>query len=179
MRPLHPRSLLLWLLIVAAVAYAAHRTGRFGARPPGTSVSTAPMSGAARIIDGDSLEVGGVRIRIFGIDAPEYRQQCRNARGESYACGREARRALDRLIGGRIVTCTPVSHDRYERDVAACAVIGRDLGDAMVRAGHAVDYARHSGGRYAAAEQEARAAKRGIWAGEFEMPEAWRRREAR
>jgi endonuclease YncB( thermonuclease family) len=56
---------------------------------------------------------------------------------------------------------------------------GRDLGDAMVRAGHALDYARHSGGRYAEAERAARAAKRGIWAGGFEEPEAWRRREMR
>jgi endonuclease YncB( thermonuclease family) len=176
MRPPRPRSLLLWLLIVAVVAYAAHRTGRFNVRAPAPS---APVSGVARIIDGDSLEIAGVQIRIFGIDAPEWRQQCRNARGESYACGREARRTLDRLIGGRTVTCTPVTHDRYERDVATCEVVGRDLGDAMVRAGHAVDYARHSGGRYAAAEQEARAAKRGLWAGTFDEPEVWRRREAK
>jgi endonuclease YncB( thermonuclease family) len=174
MRPPRPRSLLLWILIVAVVAYAAHRTGRFAPRAPG-----GPISGAARIIDGDSLEVAGVQIRISGIDAPEWRQQCRNASGEPYACGREARRTLDRLIGGRTVTCTPVTHDRYERNIATCEVVGRDLGDAMVRAGHAVDYARHSGGRYAAAEQEARAAKRGLWAGEFEIPETWRRREAR
>jgi endonuclease YncB( thermonuclease family) len=166
------RSLLLWILIVAVVAYAAQRIGRFDLRAPG-----APVSGAARIIDGDSLEVAGVRIRIFGIDAPEARQQCSNSKGEPYACGREATRALDRLIGGRTVTCKPVTHDQYDRDVATCEVVGRDLGDAMVRAGHARDYARHSRGRYAAAEQEARAAKRGIWAGESEAPAAWRRRE--
>jgi endonuclease YncB( thermonuclease family) len=165
------RSLLLWILIVAVVAYAAQHTGKFDPRAPG-----GPVSGVARIVDGDSLEVAGVRIRLFGIDAPEARQQCRDARSESYACGREATRALDRLIGGRTVTCTPVAYDRYDRDVATCEVIGRDLGDAMVRAGHARDY--RSRGRYAAAEQEARAAKRGIWSGEFEDPQAWRRREA-
>jgi len=77
------------------------------------------------------------------------------------------------------VTCTLVTHDRYERDVATCTANGRDLGDAMVRTGHAVDYARHSNGRYAEAERQARAAKRGIWAGTFEEPEAWRRREMR
>jgi endonuclease YncB( thermonuclease family) len=168
------RSLLLWLLIVAVVAYAAQRTGRFDPRVPG-----GPVSGPARIIDGDSLEIAGTRIRIFGIDAPEGRQQCRDGRGESYACGREAARALERLIGGRTVTCTPVTHDQYDRDVATCAVVGRDLGDAMVRAGHARDYARHSRGRYAVAEREAREARRGIWAGESEAPAAWRRRETK
>ena len=82
-----------------------------------------------------------------------------------------------RLIGGRSVTCTPVDHDRYEREVAACTVDGRDLGEAMVRSGHARDYARHSHGRYAAAEREAREARRGLWAGEFENPGEWRKRE--
>jgi endonuclease YncB( thermonuclease family) len=164
------RSLLLWLLIVAVVAYAAQHTGKFDPRAP-----VAPVSGMARIVDGDSLEVAGVRIRLFGIDAPEARQQCRDAKREPYACGREATRVLDRLIGGRTVTCKRVALDRYDRDVATCEVVGRDLGDAMVRAGHARDYG--SRGRYAAAEQEARAGKRGIWAGEFEDPQVWRRRE--
>ena len=92
------------------------------------------------------------------------------ARGDARACGAH-RRAR--------VSCTLVTHDRYARDVATCTANGRDLGEAMVRAGHALDYARHSGGRYAEAEKEARAASRGIWAGTFESREAWRRREMR
>ncbi len=72
-----------------------------------------------------------------------------------------------------------VTHDHYARDVATCLADERDLGEAMVRAGQARDYVRHSRGRYAAAEREARAAKRGLWAGQFEEPEAWRRREMR
>jgi len=177
MRANHP---LLWLVVVAVIAAIAYGSGKFDApRPRTPSEQTGPtISGRARIIDGDSLEVAGARIRLFGIDAPEAHQQCRDARGLNYPCGRAATRALAALTGAR-VTCTLVTHDRYERDVATCMANGRDLGDAMVRAGHAVDYARHSGGRYAEAEREARAAKRGIWAGTFEEPEAWRRREMR
>jgi endonuclease YncB( thermonuclease family) len=175
-----PRSLLVWLIIVA-IAAAAGYAGKFGRpgreRPP--APIGAPVTGRAKIVDGDSLEISGERIRLFGIDAPESRQTCRDARGESYACGREAARALSAFIAGRPVTCTPVDHDRYERDVALCAVDGRDLGDAMVRAGQAVEYTRHSDGRYAKAEREARAAKRGIWAGQFEEPENWRRKNPR
>lgn len=181
-RPMRaPRSLLIWLIIVA-IAAAAGYSGKFG-RPWRAERTPAPigmpLTGRAKIIDGDSLELLGERIRLFGIDAPESRQTCRDARGESYACGREAARALSALIAGRAVICTPVDHDRYERDVALCTVNGRDLGDAMVRAGHAVEYTRHSGGRYAAAEREARAAKRGIWAGQFDEPETWRRAHPR
>jgi len=166
------RYLVVWLLIIVGIAIVGHQSGQFGTRKPGE-----PVSGHARIIDGDSLEIAGARIRIHGIDAPEGRQQCRDAHGAEYACGREAARALDRIIGGRTVTCTPVTHDQYDRDVATCDVIGRDVGEQMVRAGYARDYTRHSRGRYAAAEREAREAKRGIWAGSFEDPAAYRKRE--
>ena len=170
---------LLWLVIVAVIAAIAYGSGKFDsapripAQPPGATIS-----GRAKVIDGDSLEVAGERIRLFGIDAPEAHQQSGDARGQPYPCGRAATRALVGLAGAR-VSCTLVSHDRYERDVATCTASGRDLSDAMVRAGHALDYARHSGGRYADAEKEARAARRGIWAGTFEEPESWRRREMR
>ena len=172
--PVRARSLVFWLVILAIVAAIAHGSGTFepvrAPRDPDT-----PISGRARVIDGDSLEVGRERIRLHGIDAPEGRQRCRDANGDDYACGRDARRALAALIDSRPVTCRMVTHDQYARDVAICMVDGRDLGDAMVRAGHARDYARHSGGRYAAAEREARAARRGLWAGKFEEPVAWRR----
>src|SRR5262249_6589844 len=95
--------------------------------------------------------------------------------GRPYACGREATRALIAAIAGRTVTCKAVEHDRYDRDVAICSVAGGDLGETMVRAGHALDYPQHSRGRYAAAQNEARAARRGLWDGTFEDPAVWRR----
>lgn len=174
--PVRGRSFFLWILIAAVVAFVGHRSGQFD-MPPAPRDSAAPIAGPARVIDGDSLRVAGENIRLFGIDAPEGRQQCRDARGQDYACGREAARALTALVGSRTVSCTLVTHDQYERGVATCIVQGRDLGDAMVRAGHARDYARHSRGRYAEAEREARAARRGIWQGASEDPAAWRKRE--
>jgi endonuclease YncB( thermonuclease family) len=119
------------------------------------------------------MEIGSSRIRLFGIDAPEGRQDCRDAQGRGYRCGETARRALTDLIGGREVTCTPVgaSHDR---NVALCTAQGRDLSEAMVRGGHALELRQHSQGRYASAEREAREAKRGMWAGTFERPGQWR-----
>lgn len=157
-------------LVPAATGTAApHPTG-----PAGPA-----LTGRAKVIDGDSLEVAGERIRLFGIDAPESRQDCADARGESYACGRAAARALADAIGRNSVTCTPVDHDRYGRDVARCDAGGRDLADTMVRGGHALDLPQHSGGRYAAAERAARAARRGLWAGGFQEPASWRRQHPR
>ena len=76
------------------------------------------------------------------------------------------------------MSCTPVG-ESYDRDVAACTVNGRDLSEAMVRSGHALELARHSRGRYAAAEREARNARRGLWAGDFERPSQWRQAHPR
>jgi endonuclease YncB( thermonuclease family) len=167
------RSLLAWLVIFAVLAVLAHVM-----RPP-TRAPGDPVSGRARVIDGDSIEIAGARIRLFGIDAPEAGQDCRDAEGRTYSCGRDAANALAALIAGGSVTCTPAEVDRYNRDVAVCTADGTDLSEAMVRAGHALDYARHSGGRYAAAERAARDARRGLWAGSFDQPASWRRQHPR
>ena len=161
-------SIIVWIAIFAVLAVVGHFM-RPPARTPGE-----PVTGSARVTDGDSLEIAGVRVRLHGIDAPERDQDCRDANGKSYSCGRAAMRALSATIAGRSVTCTPVQVDQYNRDVARCTVDDADLGEAMVRGGHALDYARHSRGRYAAAEREARAARRGLWAGTFETPAVWR-----
>ena len=161
-------SIIVWIAIFAVLAVVAHFM-QPPARTPGE-----PVTGAARVIDGDLLEIAGVRVRLHGIDAPERDQDCRDAGGKSYSCGRASMRALTAAIAGRSVTCTPVQVDQYNRDVALCTVDDDDLGEAMVRGGHALDYARHSRGRYAAAEREARAARRGLWAGTFETPAVWR-----
>lgn len=147
---------------------------RTSSAPPGE-----PFTGRAYVVDGDTLDVAGDRVRLFGIDAPERFQDCRDGAGRDYRCGRAAARALAGLIGRGAVTCMLVDHDRYDRDVALCTAGGRDLSEAMVRTGQAIELAHYSRGRYLAAEREARAAKRGLWAGSFELPAEWRRRHPR
>ena len=114
-------------------------------------------------------------VRLFGIDAPESEQTCKDRQGELYRCGLLATAVLEEEVGGRSVTCFPIETDHYDRTVATCEVAGRDLGDAMVRRGFAVAYLRYSD-KYEGAEIEARKARRGIWAGSFEEPEVWRHR---
>ena len=129
---------------------------------------TGEIVGPARVIDGDSLVVAGVEIRLYGIDAPEYRQQCFR-RGRPWACGVDAARVLRTLIANRPVACRAHEEDRYGRTVAACTVAGNDLGAAMVAGGHAVAY-----GAYRLEELAARNAGRGIWSSRFERPADWR-----
>lgn len=134
----------------------------------------AAIAGPATVIDGDTLDVAGVRIRLWGIDAPESRQVCTVA-GQDYPCGGRATQHLRALVGERPVACEPRATDRYGRTVALCRVEGRDLGAAMVRDGWAVAFERYSMD-YVLQEQEARAAKRGLWEGTFTPPEVWRRK---
>jgi endonuclease YncB( thermonuclease family) len=181
-----PASFLFWLIVVAIAAALTQGVRELGlwvrGGPPAAARHMHPgqtLSGRARIIDGDTIELAGEPVRLFGIDAPERYQECRDSSGRSYSCGRTAARALGAMTAGRIVICTGVDHDRYDREVMLCGVDGRDLSEAMVRAGQAIDFAQYSRGRYIAAERDARAAKRGIWAGTFDLPAGWRRRHAR
>jgi endonuclease YncB( thermonuclease family) len=154
---------------------------RFGPCPL-LALVLAILSGCSRdvsVVDGDTLVIGAEHVRLHGIDAPERDQVCRRADGSDYDCGRMASSQLRREIADHVPACSGLYRDRYERQIAICTVEGRDVGDAMVRSGWAIDVPRYSGGRYAAAEAEARAARRGLWAGDFENPARWRREHPR
>lgn len=141
------------------------------------------LTGPARVVDGDTLEVQGQKVRLHGIDAPEIRQTCTRA-GKVWACGVAARRHLEELIARRPVTCTKTDTDRYGRIVARCfvdlsATPGRphvhlDLGGWMVRNGHAIAYTRYSTD-YVPQETAARGARLGLWSGTFVPPAEWRK----
>lgn len=127
------------------------------------------LAGQATVIDGDTLILGGQRIRLAGIDAPELRQICLKG-GDSWPCGREARDLLENLIDGAFAACAADGSDRYGRPLAVCTAAGRDLNAAMVERGYALAY-----GAYEAEENVARRSRLGLWAGTFDEPRAWRK----
>jgi endonuclease YncB( thermonuclease family) len=141
---------------------------------PPSSAAPVIIAGRASVIDGDTLEIRGERIRLFGIDAPESGQTCLDAKGRSYRCGQKAALVLDARIGEGVVTCERKDSDRYGRVVALCRVYGEDLGAWMVGLGWALAYRAYST-RYVAAEELARSRGLGIWAGRFVPPSEWRR----
>lgn len=130
--------------------------------------------GTARSVDGDTLELNGDRVRIWGVDAPENAQLCERG-DQTYRCGLIAAEALSELIGRRPVVCAEVERDQYDRSVARCSVEGDDIGGWLVSYGHALDYRQHSGGAYAEDEARARQAGLGVHAGSFEAPWDWRK----
>lgn len=157
------RGLVMALAVVAAAAVLAYVLDR---RAP-------DISGSVRVIDGDSLVIGGAEMRLFGIDAPEYRQTCTRD-GETWPCGMDAARALRAAVAGKTVVCKPRDEDRYGRTVAVCSVGEEDLSAAMVWLGLAVAY-----GAYQSEERAARDARRGLWSSSFETPSLWRARHPR
>lgn len=132
-----------------------------------------PIEGVATITDGDGLEIGGERIRLYGIDAPEVGQYCSRKDGTRWHCGQYSTVALDRLVTGKKVRCEVRTLDSYARWVAVCKAGDVDLGRYQVNEGWAVAYRRYSKD-YVGDEDAARKADRGIWAGKFEMPWDWR-----
>lgn len=129
------------------------------------------LAGRASIVDGDTLEIHGARIRLWGIDAPESSQLCRGDDSKPYRCGAKAANDLDAFVAERPIVCTPLSQDQYDRTVARCAVAGIDLGEWLVRNGLPLDWPQYSKGRYAAAQDDA---GRGMWAASYVEPWLYR-----
>lgn len=156
------------LLLLAGMGFAAW----FWLPAP---VTTVPL---VHVIDGDSLTVrqdhATMTIRLTGLDAVEYRQDCARSDGSRWPCGHDARNALDKLAGRGPLHCALTAKDRYGRTLAACRTQtfpdGVDLGAEMVRQGLAVA----TGDAYLVEEGEAQAKQRGIWAGSFVQPADWR-----
>lgn len=153
------------MLIVSLIALTAAQLGQPASRS---------IYGVAHARDGDSLEVNGAAVRLYGIDAPELHQRCMRD-GVNWACGAEAAGRLARLVSGRAVRCEPMSLDQFDRVVARCSVGSLDVNRAMVELGFAVAFRRYASD-YIAAEGRAKTARLGIWAGSFELPETVRAR---
>ena len=145
------------------------------------SATAEDIVGKASVVDGDTIEIHGQRIRLWGIDAPESDQLCRGSDSLHYQCGRMAASALAALFYAipRPVICSPTGQDQYGRTVAICQLgsPGPDLGQWLVANGRALDWPQYSKGKYEPAQQGAEKAGRGIWSGSFVEP--WKYRTCR
>lgn len=134
------------------------------------------ISGTVNVRDGDTLDMDGLRIRLFGVDAPEYGQSCTRPDGSSWACGVAATNALADKIGKRRIECEQRDIDTYRRSVAVCRLNGEDLNAWLVAEGWAVAY-REFSKDYVDEEERARARKLNIWNGTLQQPEDYRREQ--
>lgn len=123
------------------------------------------LAGPATVVDGDTLVISGVRVRLEGIDAPEAGQICASAVAGSWRCGTEASGALARVVSGRELRCEPQGLDRYGRTLAVCFLGDQNINAWMVRKGYAWAFVKYSS-IYVREEALARGEKLGIWQGE-------------
>lgn len=132
------------------------------------------LTGKPRVIDGDTLEMAGERIRLHGIDAPESKQTCRRADSSEYRCGDMATFALAEIVETHWITCKGETRDRYNRVIAVCYAGPYDINAKMVKRGWALAYRKYSMD-YVEEEDDARGSNAGMWQGEFVKPWQWRK----
>lgn len=124
---------------------------------------------AQTVTDGDTIRLSGTAYRLWGIDAPETKQNC----PDGWPAGRMATTRLLALVQGHAVICEAKDTDRYGRTVAICRASGEDLGAIMVRQGMAwafVRYSRH----YVDQEARAKADRLGVHAHDCVPAWEWR-----
>ncbi|WP_417523069.1 thermonuclease family protein [Marinovum sp.] len=141
-----------------------------------TPAQAAPgeITGVARVIDGDTLDVGDTRVRLFGIDAVERDQTCRHPTRGDWPCGRDVAQEVAFWLNGERLSCRPEDRDRYGRVVATCYLREADVGAVLVEAGLAFAYSKYSD-RYETLQARALAAGRGLWTSVVVQPERFRR----
>ena len=149
-----------------------------------SSVNATTLEGFAKVIDGDTLRLNDIKIRLYGIDAPEVNQKCYKQffsfnllnYNKKYYCGKETSNKLKVFLKNSKIVCQIKGQDRYKRKIAICFKNSIDINAWLVKEGLAVAYKKYSK-RYSYLEKQARDQKKGIWAGQFDMPWDWRKKK--
>ena len=161
------RELLPWIKVLALIALLAFVLDE------GQGPARYEADGRARLVDGDSLFIDGLEIRLKNIDAPEGRQKCQR-KGRDWLCGQEATRRLRSFIKRRALSCKGDEYDRHNRLLAFCTVGGVEINQWMVQQGWAVSF-----GDYRREERAAKRTRKGIWSSQFQRPRDWRAAQRR
>tara|TARA_R110002049_G_scaffold46486_5_gene135077 strand:- start:888 stop:1553 length:666 start_codon:yes stop_codon:yes gene_type:complete len=151
-------------MAVAAVAAFSFSGGMLQA-----NLGDRGFSGPVRVVDGDTLEVAGIKVRLHAIDAPETDQMCLTRQGTDWACGGWITKVVRDRYSGQTAQCQGIETDRYGRTVARCTALGEDIGGWLVAEGFAFAYVQY-GSDYVEIERRAAAADRGLHAVRMQTP---------
>ncbi|PZO50459.1 MAG: nuclease [Alphaproteobacteria bacterium] len=151
--PTHWWDFIVWPVVLLLIVFGIFQCSTR------SDAQTTEIVGVASVIDGDTIEIHGTRIRLWGFDAPERGRRCHGG----VSAKQITSNALDHFIDGRAVRCEVRGIDRYDRPVAMCSVGEAELGALMVEQGCARDWPHYSRQYYAPQEAQARQARRGLW----------------
>jgi endonuclease YncB( thermonuclease family) len=126
-----------------------------------------------KVVDGDTINMNGEKIRFTGIDTPELKQTCIKE-GVKELCGITAKQILIDKIGNNKVVCINEGKDQYKRTLAECFVNDKSLSSYLVRSGYAFAYRRYSN-KFIEDEDYARINKIGMWKMIFVYPWDYRK----
>ena len=162
-------ELLAMIAVLIAFYLIAKAVRRARRKRPGDTIS-----GRAHVTDGDGIKVRGYRVRLAGLDVPEWNQPAKHRFGFWFNHGKRVKRALKREVGGKRVEVVVEGFDRYSRVLGTVSCRGQDVGEWLVRSGHAIACFDR---RYESAEHEARSERRGMWRYDQAFdPRDWRRK---
>ena len=138
------------------------------------------FSGKGYALDGDSIKVGKKEVRLFGLDAPEYKQKCLDKNNQEYSCGIISYEFLTKLATGKKVECSYAEKDKYDRFLGKCFIDKVSINEELVKNGMAVIYNfTESSDKMNNLEKLAKTSKIGIWQGSFELPKDYRKHNMR
>ncbi len=176
-KPRGPSSLVIFVVVICVAGigfFLPENIGEIFAAQPKADSQFPQVAGIASVVDADTIDIHGERIRLAGVDAPESRQQCLNTSGQLWRCGQIAANALDVWINNNPVACSIEGEDKYHRQIGTCSVRGASMQNWLVTSGYALAYRTYSTA-YVPAEDKARIARVGVWSGEFVAPWDWRK----
>lgn len=134
------------------------------------------ITGRAFIIDGDTLKINDVKVRLVGVDAPEISQKCK-IHGHIENCGEIVKLRLVQATSNEIITCYNHGKDFYGRVLAECYINDININKWLLREGLAVYYYSKDFKSYKILESLAKQEKLGLWDSEFQNPKEYRKQQ--
>lgn len=134
------------------------------------------ISGKAFVLDGDSLTIKKIKIRLNGIDAPEFTQECLNGKSQQYQCGLASKNFLINLVKNQEVVCHYQKLDIYNRILGDCYIDKLNINHHLLAHGMAIIYDfNYATEQEIKLEQTAKEQQKGIWQGAFQLPKTYRK----
>ena len=148
------------------------------------SADISSIHGKTEVIDGDTIKIKGLSIRLFGIDAPEKKQLCKKPYlsfftftfSQNYACGLISTNSLKKFINNKIILCKIEKKDFFKRYLGTCFKGKTNINSWLVKNGYALAFRKYSK-KYLNEEFYAKNNKIGLWQGNFEAPWEWRKKK--